>query len=144
VERAVAKSAPGEPVLVEVGEMATMAGAFDLAEKYLGQALAVNQESGQANLMLGIVAAKQEDLKTAEKRWRTAEKLARQSRDSDLLERVQRARKVYTGPMKNLFHMMAGGDFHPDMLKQMPPPAMADLIELISMIDEDDDDDFGY
>jgi tetratricopeptide (TPR) repeat protein len=98
LERAVEKAPPGEPVLAMIGEMAVSAYAWEIAQEYLERAIAAGQGTGQAYMMLGVVAAQSGDRRMADNHWREAERIARQERDGGLMERVRMARLMFSGP----------------------------------------------
>ena len=128
LDRAEERAHPDEPVLTMIGEMATMLGALNIGREYLERALVAGQYPGQVYLLLGILYAKEKNLKSAEKHWRFAERIARQSKDFGLRERVEHARFVYSGSY---------GGFLEDLLRtgglRFPPLDLSD--------DFDDEDD---
>jgi tetratricopeptide (TPR) repeat protein len=133
LERAVEKAPPGEPVLALIGEMAMMAHAPAIAREYLERAVEAGQGSGQAHLTLGVLAVLTEnDLKTANRHWRRAERIAHKEGDAELMERLQVTRALLSAP-PGLLDLLRGGPFF---------PGGVDLDDL-DFFDEDvDDDDF--
>ena len=133
LERAVEKAPPGEPVLALIGEMAMMAHAPSIAREYLERAVEAGQGSGQAHLILGLLAVLAEnDLETANKHWRRTERIARKEGDEELMERLQLARAFFSAP-PGLLDLLREGPFF---------PGGVDLDDL-GFFDEDvDDDDF--
>jgi len=113
LERAVERAEPDVPILVTIGEMAVMNGASEIGQEYLEQAIAAGQAPGQAYLMLGILAVKDGDKRTADKHWREAERIARQNHDRELGERIQLARFRFSGPpgLADLILRLGGGQF---------------------------------
>ena len=98
LERAVERAPADAPVFLMIGEMAMTAGVSSTAEEYLKRAIAANQGPGQAYLILGILAIRDGDRRRAEQHWSKAERLARQNRDTELGQRVEQARFLFTGP----------------------------------------------
>jgi tetratricopeptide (TPR) repeat protein len=133
LDRAVEKAPLGEPVFAIIGEMAMASQSFTVAREYLERALEAGQGGGQANMMLGVLSVLiDNDLKTANKYWRAAEKIARKERDAELQERIELARALFSAP-PNLFNLLARGPFFPGGI---------DLDDFD--FDEDDDDDDDY
>jgi len=130
LDRAVEQAPPDASIFVTIGEMAMMAGASEIGQEYLERAIAAGQEPGQAYLMLGILAAKNSDERTANKHWREAERIARRNRDAELRQRIQEARFLFRGPpgLMRLLLGLGGGS-----LDGTPFPDIFD--------DEYDDDD---
>lgn len=128
--RAEEQAPPDVAMLITIGEMATMLGAVEIGREYLQKALAAGCQPGHTHLLSGILDAKDENMKSAEKHWKTAEKIARRTRDSDLAERIERARFIFVGPL-SLFGRMAM-----DLGLDLPLP----LLDLFAA--EDDDDEF--
>ena len=115
LDRAVEQAPPDAPVLERIGEMAAMNGALDLAREYLERAIEANQESGEAYLLLGIVALQQGDTVTAQIRWSDALKIARRTDDEELMEQVEQARFMFHAPPELL-----------DLIEQYGPEALMD------------------
>ena len=115
LERAIAGAPPSENILVHIGEILMFTGNSELAEEYLQKAIAAGQEPGHAYLALGMVAIQQGKRDQAEKRWRAAEKLARKQKDRELLDRIEEARMIFSGPLGALFSIM--GDNAPNLLE---------------------------
>ena len=114
LERAVEKAPPGEPVLAAIGEMAMMAQAPIIAREYLERAIEAGQSSGQAYLILGLLAVlAEDDLKTARKHWRQAERIARKEGDGDLTERIEIARAYFSTP-PGFLELLRGAPFFPE------------------------------
>ena len=132
LERAVEQAPPGEPVFAMIGEMAVTARAWEIAREYLERAVAAEQMAGQAHLMLGIVAAQEGDRRTANHHWGEAERIARREHDGGLLERVQMARFLFSGPpgLASLLMSLGGGPFGGPLFPDFD--------------DEDEDDDFFF
>jgi len=129
LERAVEKAPPGEPILAAIGEMAMMAQAPIIAREYLERAIEAEQTSGQAYLILGLLAVlADDDLKTAKKHWHQAERIARKERDGDLQERIEIARAYFSMPPGFL-----------DLLRDAP--FFPEGLDLDDFFDEDVDDD---
>jgi tetratricopeptide (TPR) repeat protein len=137
LERAVEKAPPGEPILEAIGEMAMMAEAPTISRQYLERAIAAGQATGQAYLILGMVAVlADDDLDTARKHWRRAERIARKEGDEELAERIEIARSFFsTAP--NLWNLLGDPLFFDDF---DPADYFPDEDEDI----EDDDDLFFF
>jgi tetratricopeptide (TPR) repeat protein len=134
LERAVEKAPPNVPLFAAIGEMAMMAGDFEIGREYLERAIEAKQQPGQAYLMLGILAAKEGDNRAAERHWREAERIACRNRDRELSERIEMARFISTAPPE-VVNLMLGLGRGPS--GGIPFPDFFD--------DEyDDDDDFYY
>jgi tetratricopeptide (TPR) repeat protein len=138
--RAAEKAPPDAPVFMVIGEMAVTARAWEIAHEYLERAIAAGQAMGQAHLMLGIVDVQEGELGAAQKHWAEAERIARRERDQDLLERVQMARFLFSGPpgLASLLMQLGGGPFGPSF------PDFDDDDFFSYGEDENDDDDFWY
>jgi len=143
LERAVEKAPPDEPVFMAIGEMAVTARAWELAREYLERAIAAGQMLGQAHLMLGIVDTQEGMRRAAESHWSEAERIARQERDGELLERVQMTRLLFSGPpgLASLLMQLGGGPFGPALPDFYDDEGDDDLF----FYDEDDEDDnYGF
>jgi tetratricopeptide (TPR) repeat protein len=142
LERAVEKAPPGEPILEAIGEMAMMAEAPSIAREYLQRAIAAGQATGQAYLILGLVAVlADDDLEAAKQHWRRAERIAGKEKDEELMDRIEMARSVFSMPpgLMDLFRDAAlfPEGFDPDewILEDMDDEDLDDE-------DMDDDDIF--
>jgi len=132
LERAIEKATPDEPVLMIISEMAVTVRAWEIAREYLERAIAEGQYQEQAHLMLGIVDAQEGNLGAAKKHWAEAERIARKEHDEDMLERVQMARLLFSGPpgFASLLMGLGGNPFGPS------------LSDFYDEEDDDYDDDF--
>lgn len=108
LQRAVEKAAPGEAALVMIGEMAMQVDS-SLAREYLQKAIEVGQTPGQAHLLLGILDEREENSRSSRKHLAEAERIARQTRDRDLQERVEMARLMAGGPLALMKRLMNRG-----------------------------------
>jgi len=108
LDRAVEKSAPDENVLVMIGEMA-MDLDPPLAREYLQKAIIAGQMPGQAHVLLGVVEARQKNDRASKKHLADAERIARQTKDADLAERVEMARIMAGGPLALIESLMKKG-----------------------------------
>ena len=134
LDRAVEKAPSGEPVFAMIGEMAMTSGAPSIAKEYLERAVKAGQGSGQAYLMLGILSVLVDnDLKTAQRHWREAERIARKEGDSELRERIEFARALFNMP-PSLLRLLSRGPFSLGGDDR-------DDFSLDDFFDEDDDDD---
>ena len=127
LERAVARALPDEPILVLIGE-ALVHQKDKLAQQYLERAIAAGQLPGQAHLMLAILANMQQNQKEARRQLKEAERIARQTHDEELIERVEMARMMIDGPLGFL-----GG-----LIKSSGMPAIEDI--LASLLEELEDE----
>ncbi len=143
------EKAPAEfPILVVIGERLVSVGhqsklAVEIGSNYLRQAIKKGQYPGQARLMLGIVAAQEQDMRTAKKEWKLAKKLARKAKDDELLERIAHAEAMFSSPFGLLSQMM--GRMLGEELDDMPlPPNLLNILNNMPDFDEEDDDDDFY
>jgi len=138
LDQAIEKATPDVPVFMLIGEMLVMLGASEMGHEYLERAIQAKQSVGLAYLLRGILCAKDGDLETAERYWDEAEKVARKERDSELKERVQLTRMMFSMP-QGLLNLLLN---NPRLLDQggpfggmpFPFPGFFD--------DEEDDDEF--
>jgi tetratricopeptide (TPR) repeat protein len=105
LQHAVQKAAFEEGVLVMIGEMA-MDVDVSLAKAYLQKALEAGQMPGQAHLIMGILEGRQDNRPASKKHFAEAERIARQTKDADLAERVEMARVIYSDAEGLLRHLM--------------------------------------
>lgn len=127
LQHAVQKAAFEEGVLVMIGEMA-MDVDVSLAKAYLQKALEAGQMPGQAHLIMGILEGRQDNRPACKKHFAEAERIARQTKDADLAERVEIARVIYSDAKGLLRHLMDIGG--------------RDLVEeFLNDLDEEFDDD---
>jgi tetratricopeptide (TPR) repeat protein len=139
LERAVEEAPPGEPILAVIGEMAMMAQAPTIAREYLQRAIAAGQAKGQAYLILGLVAVlADDDLETARKQWRRAERIARKEGDEELLDRIEIARTFFSTP-PGLLDLLRDAALFPERFD--PDEWTLEDIDDENMDDEDADDD---
>lgn len=137
LERAVEKAPPGEPVLMMIGEMAMMAQAPTIAREYLERAIEAGQQVGHAQLILGIMAMLADnDLRTAKKHWRQAERIARREGDEELMHRIEITRALFTAP-PGLLQMLGDAPF---FLDDFDPSGYLDG----DLDDKEDLDDFYF
>ena len=142
LDKAEAVADKGEPVLVTIGEMAMIVpGAAEVCEPYLHRAIAIGQEPGQANFVLGVLATKRGDTKTADKYWREARKIAKRNKDEVLLERIGQAEMMFRSPFGGLLSRLLDGEMDPRLLERMLPGMLGELFE-DDDFDEDDDEFF--
>mgnify|MGYP000437701735 CR=1 FL=1 len=117
IDRAIERAPSHVPIFVIVGEMAVSTGDAEIGREYLGQALEVGQQPGQAHLLLGILAGLSGEMDEAREHWKQAEKIARRNRDTALEERIEHARMLFSAPpglLDFLLRMGPGGPFPPD------------------------------
>jgi tetratricopeptide (TPR) repeat protein len=134
LERAVQIAKADEPVLIMIGEMLTITSPqyYDLAQRYLNQAIAANQMAGEAYLLLGVLAMRQQDERQAKKYWKSAEKIARREKNQELLERIKSTQAMFSNPFGFLSRMLSGADSPLDMLEMM---------KMLEYMDEDEEED---
>jgi len=130
LDRAIEKAPPGTPILMAIGELATMTRSYEIGREYLEKALAAGQEPGQAYLVLGVISASEGDMKTAKKHWKEAERVARRTSDGELFSLVQETRDLFSGPFGMFSRMMMGGGL-----------GSLDLSDFLGDDEFDDDDD---
>jgi tetratricopeptide (TPR) repeat protein len=117
IERTIEHAPPETPIYIIIGEMAVSAGEVEVGQEYLSRALEINQQPGQAHLLLGILAILDRDVDKAEQHWKQATRIARRNRDTSLEERIEHARILFSAPpglLDMLFRMGPGGPFPPD------------------------------
>lgn len=123
LQRAVEKAAPEDNVLVMIGET-IMSIDPPLAREYLQKALSAGQMPGQAHLLLGILEQGAGNSRASKKHLTEAERIARQTKDGELAERVAWARLLSGGPLELLSSLMnrggpaALGEFLEDFLNE--------------------------
>jgi tetratricopeptide (TPR) repeat protein len=105
LQRAIEKADPNENVLVMIGEMA-MDIDPTLAKETLQKALDVQQQPGQVHLMLGILESRQNNKTASKKHFSEAERIARETKDVELANRIEAARMLAKGPQAILQHLM--------------------------------------
>jgi len=96
---------------VMIGEMAIDVDVA-LAKAYLQEALEAGQMPGQAHLIMGILEGRQDNRPASKKHFAEAERIARQTKDADLAERVEIARVIYSdsgGLLRHLMDIGGGG-----------------------------------
>jgi tetratricopeptide (TPR) repeat protein len=127
IDRAIEKATPEDNIYVMLGEMASHVDAA-LAISYLQKAIEIGQLPGQAHLWMGIIESRQGNQRTGRQHFSEAERIARRTKDNELLERVQMAR-AFASRMGSLFNPFLGmGD----------PGDMGSLLDLLNDIIEDD------
>jgi len=72
----------------------------------LQKALEAGQMPGQAHLIMGILEGTQDNRPACKKHFAEAERIARQTKDADLAERVEIARVIYSDAEGLLRHLM--------------------------------------
>ena len=140
--RAEAQAPADVPVYLLIAEMSmTVAGAEMVARTYLEKALAADQQPGHAHALWGILEARDGEMKEARRHWQQAERLARETEDEELLERVEKIQTFFSDS-SNFFRAPFGGDVYIDDDFFFEDDDLYfeddDLF-----LDEDDDDFFG-
>jgi tetratricopeptide (TPR) repeat protein len=115
LQRAVEKAAPEESVFVMIADMA-MDIDIPLAMNYLQKALDAKQMLGLVHLMMGILEYEQNNKPASRKHFNEAERIAYQTKDTDLANRLDAARLVAQGPDAIMRQLMDIGD--PDLLNE--------------------------
>ena len=105
LERAMTKAAPDEPILLIIGEM-LMDSEPELARQYLEKAIAARQKPGNAHLLLSLLDNKQNRRRESQKHIKEAERIASQTHDQELVERVMMTQVLLDGPGAFLKKMM--------------------------------------
>lgn len=142
VERAQAVAAPDEPVLLMIGQTLGLAGHPEVAREYLERAIEADQMPEEAHFMLGFIAARQNDLQTAKRAWKRAERIARQKKDTKLLERIEQARMMFESPIGGILNQIMSGD-----LSGLSSSMLEGLLEPDDWLEDNDwveDDDDGW
>ena len=134
LERAIQRAKPDEPVFIMIGEMLTLTSPryYEVAEDYLNRAVSAGQMPGDAFMLMGILAMHQHDERKAKAHWRTAEKIAKREKNHDLLERIEGARAMFSGPFSFFSRMLGGGGSPQDMMRMM---------RMLEYMDDEDDDE---
>ena len=109
LKRAIEIAAPEENVLVMIGEMALDIDPT-LAKETLQKAVALNQLPGQAHLMLGVLESGKNNKAASKKHFSEAERIARETKDVQLANRIESARMVSKGPQAILQHLLETGN----------------------------------
>ena len=144
IERAVKKARAEEPIFFLIGEK-ILRYDDDLARQYLEQAIAAGQLPGQARLMLSHLEEGLGNTKESRKHLVEADRIARQTKDRDLAEKVEITRMMAGGPQAFMERMMAGGPqaFMERMMEMGDPDLVAEfLARMSSEFDEDNYYDF--
>ncbi len=131
LERAVETAPSDVPIFLIIGEMVVPTDHSDIGQEYLERAIAIDQKPGHAHMLLGILAMYGNDRTTANKHWKEAEKIARQTHDAELEERIGMTRLLFSRPPDLMNLMMGLGRGSSDGI---PFPEFFD--------EEYDDDDF--
>jgi tetratricopeptide (TPR) repeat protein len=112
LQKAIAKAAPQDNVLTMIADI-LMDEDQNLAYEYAQKAL-VQEKTGQAHVLLGVMESKRGNKQASKKHFREAERIARQTNDEELEYRIEAARIYLEGPTSLLQRLMEVGD--PDML----------------------------
>jgi hypothetical protein len=108
IARSIKKAEPDEPVFYWVGER-LLGYDNELARQYLEKAIATDQLSGHAHLMLSHLENKLENVKESKKHLNEAARIARKTRDRELADKVELARMMADGPQAFLERMLEMG-----------------------------------
>lgn len=109
LQRAIEKAVPEDVVFIMIGEMA-MDIDIPLAHVYLQKALDAKQEPGHAHMLLGLLESRRGNLSASKKHFSEAERIARQTRDDDLAEKLEIARSIVSEPVGFLRRLLESGD----------------------------------
>ena len=117
LQRAVEKAAPEDSVFLMIGEMMMD---FDapLAMNYLQKAVGAGQYPGQAYLLMGMMEYKQGNNAASKKHFSEAQRIAHQTHDNELADRVKSAR-LFTGGAATLIDRLMRGMGDPGMLDDL-------------------------
>ena len=94
---AIEKALPEEPVFYMIGE-AMMVSDRQLALNYLQKALDAGQMPGNTHILMGIIEADQDHKAASKKHFSEAERIAKQTKDAELLSQIETARLFASGP----------------------------------------------
>ncbi len=120
IDRAIERASPDTPVYIILGQaLEVVKGGETLARTYLQKAIEIGQEVGQAHLLLALLAGRLGDRREMEKEFKTAEKIARQTKDSALAERIRQARNFLSNPFAFLARHFGNGRNLPDILADL-------------------------
>jgi len=127
LQYAVQKANPEDNVYVMIGEMA-MNIDVHLSMEYLKKGLEAGQMPGQVHLLMAVLEARQGNKSASKMHLSEADRIARRTKDADLVERVKVARAVTSDAGGLLHHLMSMGE--------------SSLLEdLLNDFDEEFDDD---
>jgi tetratricopeptide (TPR) repeat protein len=115
LQKAIAQAAPQENILTAIADI-VMDFDEDTAYEYAQKALA-QEKTGQAHVILGVLESKRENKQASKKHFREAERIARQTNDEKLMERIEAARIYLAGPDALMRRVLEMGD--PDMLNDL-------------------------
>jgi tetratricopeptide (TPR) repeat protein len=120
LERVIEKAVPEDNIYLMIGEMA-MEVDQALSRQYLHKAIEAGQMPGQAYLILAGVEHKAGNDRAGKKYLEQAERIARQTKDRELQERIELARVLAGGPQAflDLLYERGGPQMVEDFLKGM-------------------------
>lgn len=132
LEHTVTRAEPGEPVLVKIGS-ALAESHPDLGRQYLERALEAGHYPGQAHLSLAILDHQAGQSRSSKKHLAEARKIARQTQDKELEQRVELFQIYLDGPLAFLKRIERNED--PELLDQF-----MDFLEQQMGMEDDFDD----
>jgi tetratricopeptide (TPR) repeat protein len=105
LEHAIEKALPEDNVFFMIGE-AMMDIDSQLASKYLQKAVDARQMLGKTHILLGMIEADQDHKAASKKHFSEAERIAKQTKDADLLSQIEMARMFASGPQAMFRRLM--------------------------------------
>ena len=114
LQKAITKATPQDNILTMIADIVMD---FDEAIAYEYAQRALEQENtGQAHVLLGVLESKRDNKAASKKHFREAEHIARQTKDEELMSRLEAARIYLAGPQALMRRLMDMGD--PDLLDE--------------------------
>lgn len=114
LQKAITKATPQDNILIMIADFVMD---FDEAIAYEYAQRALEQENtGQAHVLLGVLESKRDNKAASKKHFREAEHIARQTKDEELMSRLEAARIYLAGPQALMRRLMDMGD--PDLLDE--------------------------
>jgi tetratricopeptide (TPR) repeat protein len=114
LQKAIAKAGPEDHVLTMIANV-VMDADEKIAYQYVQKAV-VEEKTGQAYLLLGVLESKRNNASASRKNFREAERIARQTHDQELTYRIESARIYTAGPQALLRRLMDTDD--PDLIDE--------------------------
>jgi len=118
LQKAIAKASPQNTVLTTIADY-VMDFDKEVAYEYAQKAIA-QEKTGQAHVILGVLEEQRGNKTISKKHFREAERIARQTNDEELMERIEAARIYMAGPDALMRRLLDAGD----------PGLLDDLYEL--------------
>jgi tetratricopeptide (TPR) repeat protein len=137
LDRALARAPADDSPLLEICELTIFYRVFDLAKHYLAEAQDQGEDKATVTFLWAMFHFHQRNLQEAGLQIRRAERLARQQRDEELLDRISHLRYLINSPVAD----MMGPLMNRYTGHGMPDPSFIARM-LAEMMDDDDFDDF--